>query len=345
MSGSSARPLSSTPALASLSLARRMPCARLRWWRSSRRFRARRDAPAWRAWRNSRRRQSPTKPGSPPARSAMARSTAQASASVAPIAPWQLWLKWSYEPLRLIAPTLGLKPTAPQKLDGRRIEPTTWVPSPAGTMPAPTAAAEPLDEPPGVRAGVVRVLRLVPRVGGGEFGGRGLADDDGAGLAQRVHARRIAARFLALPQRRALAGRHVGGLDDVLDRDRHAVDRRQRLAVAPARGRGVGGLDRAVLVQLDEGADGGIELGDALEASRRDRRAAWSCRRAGRPPAPHSRAACWPLPCSWPHRRRFDLHAARAPHQIKLHVHILRRAIGIGLRAHPDHAIAQPPLQ
>ena len=40
---------------------------------------------------------------------------------------------------------------APQKLAGRRIEPTTWVPSPAGTMPAPTAAAEPLDEPPGVR--------------------------------------------------------------------------------------------------------------------------------------------------------------------------------------------------
>ena len=69
------------------------------------------------------------------------------------MAPWQLWLKWSCEPLRLIAPTLGLKPTAPQKLDGRRIEPTTWVPRPAGTMPAPTAADEPLDEPPGVRLG------------------------------------------------------------------------------------------------------------------------------------------------------------------------------------------------
>src|SRR6185503_8229479 len=81
----------------------------------------------------------------------MARSTAQVSASVAAIAPWQLWLKWSCEPLLLIAPTLGLKPTAPQKLAGRRIEPTTCVPRPAGTMPAPTAADEPLDEPPGVR--------------------------------------------------------------------------------------------------------------------------------------------------------------------------------------------------
>ena len=95
----------------------------------------------------------------------MARTTAQVSASVAPIAPWQLWLKWSCEPLRLIAPTLGLKPTAPQKLDGRRIEPTTWVPRPAGTMPAPTAAAEPLDEPPGVRVAVVRIAGLVERDG------------------------------------------------------------------------------------------------------------------------------------------------------------------------------------
>src|SRR5215813_15161533 len=32
------------------------------------------------------------------------------------------------------------------------IEPPTWVPIAAGTMLAPTAAAEPDDEPPGVRA-------------------------------------------------------------------------------------------------------------------------------------------------------------------------------------------------
>src|SRR3954466_1309254 len=81
----------------------------------------------------------------------MARATAQASASDAASTPWQLWLKWSYEPLRLIAPTLGLNPTQPQKLAGRRIEPTTCVPSAAGTIPAPTEAAEPLLDPPGVR--------------------------------------------------------------------------------------------------------------------------------------------------------------------------------------------------
>jgi hypothetical protein len=41
------------------------------------------------------------------------------------------------------------------------VEPITWVPSAAGTMPAATAAAEPLDEPPGVRA--VSQGFLVPR--------------------------------------------------------------------------------------------------------------------------------------------------------------------------------------
>src|ERR1700677_168272 len=40
----------------------------------------------------------------------------------------------------------------PQKLAGRMVEPITWVPSAALTMPAATAAAEPLDDPPGVCA-------------------------------------------------------------------------------------------------------------------------------------------------------------------------------------------------
>src|SRR6185369_6444652 len=58
------------------------------------------------------------------------------------------------------------------------------------------------------------------------------------------------------------AGRHVGGLDDVLDGDRHAVDRRQRPAVGPALRRIVGGLARAVTVDHDKGADGFVELGN-----------------------------------------------------------------------------------
>src|SRR5467141_2686154 len=60
-----------------------------------------------------------------------------------------------------MAPTVGLNPKQPQKLAGRRIEPRTWVPSPTLMAPTATAAAEPLLEPPGVRA-VSHGLR-VPR--------------------------------------------------------------------------------------------------------------------------------------------------------------------------------------
>src|SRR5579871_180764 len=77
----------------------------------------------------------------------------QASSMLAASAPWTLWLKPSWLPPRLIAPRLGLKPTQPQKLAGRKIEPSTCVPSPAAIMPVAAAAAEPLDEPPGVRRG------------------------------------------------------------------------------------------------------------------------------------------------------------------------------------------------
>src|SRR6185436_1987067 len=93
------------------------------------------------------------KPGSPPTRRAISSHTAQASARSIDSVPRQFWLKLSLIPPRLSAPKLDLKPITPQKLAGRRIEPPTCVPSATGTIPAATAAAEPLDEPPGVRAG------------------------------------------------------------------------------------------------------------------------------------------------------------------------------------------------
>jgi hypothetical protein len=45
---------------------------------------------------------------------------------------------------------VGFRAKVPQKLAGRMIEPPTCVPTAAGTMSAATAAALPLDEPPGV---------------------------------------------------------------------------------------------------------------------------------------------------------------------------------------------------
>src|SRR5437870_5445973 len=49
-------------------------------------------------------------------------------------------------------PKVGLRPTSPQYEAGRTLEPIVWVPSASGAIRAATAAADPLDEPPGVHA-------------------------------------------------------------------------------------------------------------------------------------------------------------------------------------------------
>src|SRR5262245_62626032 len=54
---------------------------------------------------------------------------------------------------RLMAPWVGLSATLPQYAAGRMIEPPTCVPMAAGSIRAATAAAEPEEEPPAVRAG------------------------------------------------------------------------------------------------------------------------------------------------------------------------------------------------
>src|SRR5262249_10821238 len=51
-------------------------------------------------------------------------------------------------------PKLGLNPTTPQNAAGRITEPPVCVPSASGTMKSATAAAEPLDEPPGEGIGL-----------------------------------------------------------------------------------------------------------------------------------------------------------------------------------------------
>src|SRR6476469_10614607 len=56
-----------------------------------------------------------------------------------------------WTPCIVSAACVGLKPYTPQKPAGRSVDPWVWLPSAAATMPAPTAAADPLDDPPGVR--------------------------------------------------------------------------------------------------------------------------------------------------------------------------------------------------
>src|SRR2546430_17591493 len=66
-------------------------------------------------------------------------------------------------PGRGIRPWVGLKPQTPQYDAGRIVEPVVWLPSASGTMPAATAAADPLEEPPGVYAGLCG-FRVFPGV-------------------------------------------------------------------------------------------------------------------------------------------------------------------------------------
>src|SRR5215475_15693442 len=66
-------------------------------------------------------------------------------------------------PWRGMSPWVGLKPYTPQYEAGRIVEPVVWLPSASGTMPAATAAADPLDEPPGVCAGSCG-FRVLPGV-------------------------------------------------------------------------------------------------------------------------------------------------------------------------------------
>ena len=153
----------------------------------------------------------------------------------------------------------GLKPATPQKLAGRITEPPVWLPVAIGKKPAATAAAEPDDEPPGVCVEVVRVAGLA-RIEMGELGGDGLAEQRAAGAADQRDQRGVDLRPVAGIDRRAVFGRHVGGVENVLERDRQAA---QRLVLEAGRLRR---LARAVEVERDEGADSALARGDRLGA-------------------------------------------------------------------------------
>ncbi len=109
--------------------------------------------PAWTVGCNPRRGRATGSSG-PTGRPARTAPTRAASATVRAITPTVSRLSANtLMPARVTRPKLGLKPTTPQNAAGRMTEPPVWVPSATGTMPSATAAAEPLDEPPGVRAG------------------------------------------------------------------------------------------------------------------------------------------------------------------------------------------------
>src|SRR5436853_4263447 len=81
--------------------------------------------------------------------------------AISPIVSYDV--EFGFTPAGLIASNVGLNPTTPQNAAGRITDPPVCVPNASGTMSSPTAAAAPLEEPPGVCSGL-RGLRVLPGV-------------------------------------------------------------------------------------------------------------------------------------------------------------------------------------
>jgi hypothetical protein len=97
----------------------------------------------------------------------------------------------------------------------------------------------------------------------------------------RGDARRVGARPRSGVDRRAVAGRQVGGVDDVLDSDRHAIEKANRGAHGPP----------GVELRARDRAAGSRHSQAWTTGSRRAIRSRLACTRASALPAPEANAA------------------------------------------------------
>jgi hypothetical protein len=134
------------------------------------------------------------------------------------------------------------------------MEPTTCVPRTPHSMPQPTAAADPLLLPPGVRL-TSQGLR-VPR--GWEEANSVvtvLPTMTAPDSRSPLHAGGVEPREVAVEQRRTHTRDHVRGIDHVFHADRHAVDCRKRRVGPPTCRRGFRCGAGPLRVDCGEGGD------------------------------------------------------------------------------------------
>ena len=149
------------------------------------------------------------------------------------------------------------------------MEPPPSVPSASGAWPVATAAAAPPDEPPALRERS-HGLRVAPKSGLSVSGlwpnsrRGGLADEDRAGLAKPADGDRVLARHLVGEDARAHRRPHAPGEQQILDRERHAVERAERLARHHRRLGAAGRLTRLLGGHGDERVHPGLQGLDAL---------------------------------------------------------------------------------
>src|SRR5262249_14708165 len=100
----------------------------------------------------------------------------------------------------------------------------------------------------------------------GELGRHRLADDDRAGGAQLGDDGGVVAGPATGAERRAEFGRVIRGVDDVLDRDRNAVQRAEGVALRAALVERARLRERVLAVEMDERLDLAVEGFNAVEA-------------------------------------------------------------------------------
>ena len=118
----------------------------------------------------------------------------------------------------------------PHAAAGMRIDPPVSVPTVPSDMPVATATAEPPLDPPGRSRRIVRIAhRPEARILAGraerELVQVGLADEHRAGLAQASRHDGIGVGDVIAAHQRSRGGRHALLIDQVLQRDRDAVQR------------------------------------------------------------------------------------------------------------------------
>ena len=139
------------------------------------------------------------------------------------------------------------------------------VPSATGTMQSATAAAEPLDEPPGVRARSCG-LRVLPGCRFANLVATVLPIQDAARLACERDTGGIALRTAAAMNWRAPLGRHVEGVDDILDAEGNTGERSAPAAAVECTRR----RDRLIGIETGPGLDLVFARGDAFKARAHD---------------------------------------------------------------------------
>ena len=141
------------------------------------------------------------------------------------------------------------------------------VPRAPAAILATTAAADPPEEPPGIRDAVPRVagrpeVRIVGGHTEGQLVGVGLAEEHSTGVSQTCRHRRVDGRHTVAVDGCAARGGDPCGVDQVLQRDRDTMEGATDVTASKLLPGPAGILPRSLDGHFDKGIEAGIDLLD-----------------------------------------------------------------------------------